>query len=243
MNISEDYKEFVNKTISNCKETIGPDLHSIYLCGSIPKGTAKKNFSDADFTMVLNEEPDNIEEKVSGIKSSLLNRFNFIPKIDLLYVTVDKVLTNPYEWGFWITIISRCIYGDDLKCRLPEINPNRDLVLALNEDTSETFVNLTEKFIESGYKDLRLKKKLSRRVLIALYTFIYPYERVWIDDIYHIYKKVLLHYPQYDNLVTYFFNTYKDPSIDQKEFLKRLKKARYIISSKLEELSITNRMI
>ena len=55
--ISERYRPFVDLFVSEINRALGPRLHSIYMCGSIPKGEARPLASDADFTLVLRENP------------------------------------------------------------------------------------------------------------------------------------------------------------------------------------------
>lgn len=236
MNISHEYKTFVDEVISLSIKTLGSELHSIYICGSIPKGTARMNYSDADFTLVIYNDSEDILRIVEENKKYLLEQYSFIPKIDMLTVSVKKVLTYPYEWGFWISIISECIYGDDLKESLPDIIPNADLIFALNEDTNETFDRLIKQYKESDFKDERVIKKITRRVLIALYTFIYPMEKVWIDEVSQLFLLLKSYFPQYRDHLEYIYNSYQNPLVESENFLQVIIQVRRIINQQLDEI-------
>ena len=54
LNIQSEYMEFVEKYKTSIITEFKDKIHSIYMCGSIPKGLAKPYKSDADFTIVGN---------------------------------------------------------------------------------------------------------------------------------------------------------------------------------------------
>lgn len=56
INIQSEYKPFVEEYTAGLLSEFSGKIHSIYMCGSIPKGTAKPFESDADFTMYAKDQ-------------------------------------------------------------------------------------------------------------------------------------------------------------------------------------------
>ncbi|GAK40934.1 hypothetical protein TCA2_3425 [Paenibacillus sp. TCA20] len=98
--IQSEYKDFVDKYIDHILAEFKGKIHSIYMCGSIPKGTAKPFKSDADFTIVCENPTDIDYERLSNIKDRLLKEYPFITKIDTIICSIDDVLNKPNEWVF-----------------------------------------------------------------------------------------------------------------------------------------------
>jgi len=107
--IQNEYKDFVEKYVDNLLAEFKGKIHSIYMCGSIPKGIAKPFKSDADFTIVCVNPKDVDYKRLSTVKDRLLKEYPVVTKIDTTICSIDDVLSKPNEWGFWVKIIL-CLY-------------------------------------------------------------------------------------------------------------------------------------
>ncbi|CAM4355484.1 Nucleotidyltransferase domain-containing protein [Paenibacillus typhae] len=100
ISIQSEYKDLVDKYTNTILAEFKGKIHSIYMCGSIPKGTAKPFKSDADFTIVCVNPKDIEYERLSTIKDRLLEEYPVVTKIDTIICSIDDVLSKPNEWGF-----------------------------------------------------------------------------------------------------------------------------------------------
>lgn len=84
--------EFIKKIL---REVLGHNLHSIYIYGSVGRGNAIEGKSDIDFTVIVNNQPSDVENKnLEQGKELFLKTYNFIPKIDFAIALLDDVLSE-----------------------------------------------------------------------------------------------------------------------------------------------------
>lgn len=219
--IQNEYKDFVDKYIDNILIEFKGKIHSIYMCGSIPKGTAKPFKSDADFTIVCANPRDIDYERLSNIKDRMLEEYPLVTKIDTIICSMDDVLSNPNDWGFWIKIICVCIYGDDVGEKVPPIVISPEFIIDLNRETKKEVDRVHSSL--SNVSDSTLKtryiKGYSKRLIRALYSLVLEDTGVWQDDIIMM-KNAILNYCEIDpTLVDYLYACYLDSHVLVEEFL------------------------
>lgn len=117
--IQSEYKDLVDKYIDHILNEFKGKIHSIYMCGSIPKGTAKPFKSDADFTIVCANPQDIDYERLSNIKDRLLEEYPFVTKMDTIICSIDDVLSRPNEWGFGLRSFVFAYMGRTLVKKYP----------------------------------------------------------------------------------------------------------------------------
>ncbi len=221
--IQSEYKDFVDKYIDHILTEFKGKIHSIYMCGSIPKGTAKPFQSDADFTIVCVNPKDIDYERLSTIKDRLLEEYPILTKIDTIICSIDDVLNKPNEWGFWVKIICVCVYGDDIGEKVPPILISPGFILDLNTETKEE-VERVHRSLLSNASDNSLKtryiKGYSKRLIRALYSLVLEDTGVWHDDIVTM-KNAILNYCEIDSaLVDYLYACYLDSHVRVEEFVE-----------------------
>ena len=221
INIQSEYKTFVEKYTASLLSEFSGKIHSIYMCGSIPKGTAEPFKSDADFT-ILCENPEDIDyDRVSFLKDQIIEAYPFVTKIDTIICSMDKVLGMPNEWGFWIKIICVCIYGIDIGEEVPPIHISPEFILDLNNDTEEE-LDRVRSFLYNASDDTmksRYIKGYSKRLIRALYSLVLRDTGVWQDDI-SMMKNAILTYCEIDPfLINYLYDCYLDSNATVEEFI------------------------
>ncbi len=220
--IQSEYKDFVDKYIDCILTEFKGKIHSIYMCGSIPKGTAIPFKSDADFTIVCVNPKDIDYERLSTIKGRLLEEYPILTKIDTIICSIDDILSKPNEWGFWVKIICVCVYGHDVGEKVPPIIISPEFILDLNTETKEE-VDRVRRDLLSNASNSTLKtryiKGYSKRLIRALYSLVLEDTGVWQDDIIMM-KNAILNYCEIDStLVDYLYACYLDSNVLVEEFL------------------------
>lgn len=210
--IQSEYKDLVDKYIENILTEFKGKIHSIYMCGSIPKGTAKPFKSDADFTIVCVNPKDIDYERLSNIKYRLLEEYPVLTKIDTTICSIDDVLSKPNEWGFWVKIICVCMYGDDIGEKVPPIIISPEFILDLNTETKEEVGRVRRSLSTASDHTMKTRyiKGYSKRLIRALYSLVLVDTGVWQDDIIEM-KNAILNYCEIDSgLVDYLYACYLD---------------------------------
>lgn len=219
--IQSEYKDFVDKYIDNILTEFKGKIHSIYMCGSIPKGTATPFKSDADFTIVCVDPKDIDYERLSKIKDRLLEEYPVLTKIDTIICSMDDVLSKPNEWGFWVKIICVCVYGQDVGEQVPPIIISPKFILDLNTDTKEEVNRIHHSLSNAGDHTMKMRylKGYSKRLIRALYSLVLEDTGVWEDDMFKM-KNAILDYCEIDSaLVDYLYACYLDSHVYVEEFL------------------------
>lgn len=220
--IQSEYKDFVDTYVDNILTEFKDKIHSIYMCGSIPKGTATPFKSDADFTIVC-EDPHDIDyERLSKIKDRLLEEYPVVTKIDTIICSLDDVLSKPNEWGFWVKIICVCVYGQDIGEQVPPIIISPAFIVDLNTDTKEEIDRIHHSLSNASDHTMQMRyiKGYSKRLLRALYSLVLEDTGVWEDDMVKM-KDAILDYCEIGSaLVDYLYACYLDSNVGVEEFLR-----------------------
>ncbi|PQP80741.1 nucleotidyltransferase [Paenibacillus sp. PCH8] len=220
--IQSEYKDLVDKYIDNIVTEFKGKVHSIYMCGSIPKGTAKPFKSDADFTIVCVNPKDIDYERLSNIKDRLLEEYPVVTKIDTTICSMDDVLSKPNEWGFWVKIICVCMYGDDVSEEVPPIIISPEFILDLNTETKEEVDRVHRLLSNASDNTMKTRyiKGYSKRLIRALYSLVLEDTGVWEDEIIKM-KDAIVNYCSIDGaLVEYLYACYLDSDVSVEEFLE-----------------------
>jgi len=240
--IQTEYKDFVDKYINTLITEFNGKIHSIYMCGSIPKGTAKPFKSDADFTIVCANPKEIDHERLSNIKDRLLEEYPVVTKIDTIICSIDDVLSKPNEWGFWVKIICICLYGHDIGEKVPEIIISPQFILDLNTDTKEE-VNRIHNLLSTA-SDHAMKaryiKGYSKRLIRALYSLILEDTGVWQDDMIKM-KNAIINYCEIDSaLIDYLYGCYLDSHVPVEDFLEIADQVYHYVENALNTMASSN---
>ena len=243
--IQNEYKAFVEEYIAGLLSEFGEKIHSIYMCGSIPKGTAKPFMSDADFT-ILCESPEEIDyDKVSLLKDKVLEAYPIVTKIDTVICSLEEVRSKPNEWGFWIKIICACVFGTDVGEEVPQIHISPQFILDLNSDTEEA-VERVRSALSSADNDTlkaRYTRGYAKRLIRALYSLVLQDTGVWEDELSKM-KRAILDYSDIDSTrVNYLYERYLDGIGNIDEFLANADEVYRYIESSLSVLAVTRESI
>lgn len=238
--IKNEYKAFVDQFHERLSKAIGQNLHSLYICGSIPKGKAEPYKSDADFTIVCNTLNHKINmDVVNKIKSDLLIEYPFITKIDTTFISVNDVKTKALEWGFWLKVICYCIHGKDLGEEVGPLKADSALIVSLLSEFKEVITRLNLKLNKTTDKD-ELNKTIraySKRLIRSLYTLILEDVQEWQDDILDMKNALGIYMSDKKELIDFLYNYYREPQSDKVAFQTCADQASHIIYKRLEVLS------
>jgi predicted nucleotidyltransferase len=122
--------------IQEIRERLGDKLHSVYLRGSLARGTAVHGIADLDMLVVYEPMGD---QKVDWtwrkpLNQKLIERFTFCKELDINFLNRPILLAAPVgaAYRFMLKTQSICILGDDVIPSLPQFKPDRTVMFSYN---------------------------------------------------------------------------------------------------------------
>ncbi|MFF7443655.1 nucleotidyltransferase [Streptomyces sp. NPDC008122] len=160
----------------------GPErLHSAYLYGSVPRGTAVAGVSDLDVQLALYEEPTEADRAAARETEAALDRD--LPQIDgagILLSSTGTLLSERerHDLGFFVACLCTPLLGPDLGAELPPYRPTSLLARETNGDLS---------LLLPGWRartgDRTLGRRVGRRLVRTGFTLVMPRWGGWTSDL------------------------------------------------------------
>jgi hypothetical protein len=118
-----------------------PDrLHSAYLYGSVPRGTAVPGTSDLDLLLALHDEPaDGDRVTARRLEGELDARFPQVNGTGILLHSAAALLSGEerHDLGWFVACLCTPLAGEDLAVRLPRYRPTSLLARETNGDLGD----------------------------------------------------------------------------------------------------------
>ncbi|TFE48174.1 nucleotidyltransferase [Streptomyces sp. ICN441] len=163
-------------------------LHSAYLYGSVPRGTAIPGVSDLDLQLALHDEPTEADRADAGTIEAALDRaFPQIDGVGILLAGTRVLLSDieRHDGGFFIACLCTPLLGPDLAEELPRYRPTALLARETNGDLAQVLPRWRTKAAEAtGEADRRtLSRLVGRRIVRTGFTLIMPRWGGWTSDL------------------------------------------------------------
>jgi uncharacterized protein len=155
--IAAAFWPLVDAVVAAYVRHVGDALHSIYITGSVARGTAIAGQSDLDTFAVLGDEVDPLlilQGWMDDAEQAIGAQFaGVISHVQLDLMPPDAVADQPEDFAIGAFIIrthSACVWGPDLAPELPDYNLNDPLVrLAIaNDDLVQIGPDIAEAIAE-----------------------------------------------------------------------------------------------
>lgn len=199
MYIQSIFRPVIDEVIVLLKKQFGEVLHSIYVYGSIGRGTAVARKSDLDVTVIVREpvQVDDLKKETQD----LLERHPEIIKVDYDIGILEEVLSpeNLDEWGFWIRHVCLCMEGFDLSDQFPDMKPNERISRALNRDLSVQ-LRIADEKLDAGEMTQAEKRSLVKRMIRGAYLNINVKDQSFVSTIEDSLFILRLYFPE-DKLI------------------------------------------
>jgi hypothetical protein len=163
-------------------------LHSAYLYGSIPRGTAVPGVSDLDVLLALRHEPAPADQAAAtDLEHALDARFPQINGAGILLYSTATLLSEleRYDLGWFAACLCTPLLGDDLGRQLPRYRPSSRLARETNGDLDDALA-LWRRQLGGASTDagrVRLSRRISRRLIRTGFTLVMPRWGGWTSDL------------------------------------------------------------
>lgn len=166
-----------------------PLLHSAYLYGSIPRGTAREGASDLDLLLALHREPD--AEDAAGareLERGLDEDFDQIDGVGALLSSARTLLSEQerHDGGWFVACLCTPLIGPDLAEQLPRYRPTSLLARETNGDLAPALERWRSRAADPALTDDGLRvlvRGASRKVVRTGFTLAMPRWQGWTSDL------------------------------------------------------------
>lgn len=163
-------------------------LHSAYLYGSIPRGSAIPGVSDLDLLLALREEPTAADRAAAdAVGRSLDAGFDRIDGVGVLVHGAETVLSEleRHDLGFFIACLCTPLLGEDLARELPRYRPTVLLARELNGDLPLALPRWHRRAAQAmtDSERLRFSRGVARRLVRTAFTLVMPRWGGWTSDL------------------------------------------------------------
>ncbi|WP_030989801.1 nucleotidyltransferase [Streptomyces sp. NRRL S-1813] len=201
--VSAPFAPVVAELGARIRERFGPDrLHSSYLFGSVPRGTAVPGVSDLDALLALRDEPTDADRAVvHAVEQGLDAAFPQINGVGILLFGVDRLRSERerYDHGWFVACLCTPLSGRDLAAELPRYRPTSLLARETNGDLIHSLPGLREKATAATTEAerIRLTRGVARRLVRTGLTLVMPRWGGWTSDLAESAEVFGRYYPAY----------------------------------------------
>ncbi|GAA2244634.1 nucleotidyltransferase domain-containing protein [Kitasatospora cystarginea] len=191
--VPDAFAPVVEAARTRIADSFGPSLlHSAYLYGSIPRGTAVPGVCDLDLLLALRREPTADDRAAAAdVLAALDAEFPQIMGGGVLLFSEPVLLSEleRYDLGWFLACLCTPLLGEDLAARLPRYRPSSLLARETNGDLAAAIPRWRERLAEAvaaeGSEDeLRaLGRSVSRRLVRTGFTLVMPRWGGWTSDL------------------------------------------------------------
>lgn len=182
-------------------DLFGARLHSAYLYGSIPRGTARVGRSDLDLLVVLHEEPADADRACGRALDEALDKE--FPQIDgggTLLVGHARVLSEleRHDLGWFLACLCTPLLGEDLAVHLPRYRPDSLLARETNGDLALLLPRWRDRVSSADDSEEArrpLVRFMSRRLVRTAFTLVMPRWNGWTSDLHEMAEAFGAYYP------------------------------------------------
>ncbi|GLZ43439.1 nucleotidyltransferase [Actinokineospora sp. NBRC 105648] len=160
-------------------------LHSAYLYGSIPRGTAVPGVSDLDVQLALHDEPTKADRATATVIETALDQaFPEISGAGILLSSTRTLLgTGTEDGGFWVACLCTPLLGPDLAEQLPRYRPTSRLAREINGDLGLLLPGWRTRAAAAHTNLKALSRSVSRHLVRTGFTLVMPRWGGWTSDL------------------------------------------------------------
>ncbi|MGC9543557.1 nucleotidyltransferase domain-containing protein [Streptomyces sp. UG1] len=202
--VPRGFRHIVAAARDRLPAVFGARLHSAYLYGSIPRGTARVGRSDLDLLVVLHEEPGAEDRaRARALDAALDEEFREIDGAGTLLESRARVLSEleRHDLGWFVACLCTPLLGEDLARQLPRYRPDSLLARETNGDLALLLPRWRTRIADADVADdadrarRRLVRFMSRRLVRTGFTLVMPRWNGWTSDLNDMAEAFGTYYP------------------------------------------------
>ncbi|MFB6520786.1 nucleotidyltransferase domain-containing protein [Streptomyces sp. NPDC056401] len=199
--VQAEFRGLVAAARERIAEAYGRRLHSAYLYGSVPRGTARPGRSDLDLLIALHHAPgEEDRDTTEALAHGLDEEFAEIDGVGILLYGKDRLLSEQerYDLGWFLACLCTPLLGADLAEHLPRYRPDGLLARETNGDLAELLPRVRERIREAATPEeyRKLCRGVSRHLVRTGFTLVMPRWGGWTSDLTESAEVFAHYYPE-----------------------------------------------
>lgn len=161
-----------------------PGLHSVYLYGSLPRGTARPGVSDLDGQVLLDREPTQGDHEVRrAIETELARAYPAVDGVGILLDPRAEMLdpANRHDHGFHLRVLCAPVWGPDAGAEVAPHRPDLDLARGVQGQWRAVLERLRREGAAPGSPRV-YSRAVGRRLARIAFTWVMPRWAAWTSD-------------------------------------------------------------
>ncbi|WP_233157340.1 MULTISPECIES: nucleotidyltransferase domain-containing protein [Amycolatopsis] len=193
-------------------------LHSAYLYGSVPRGTALPGTSDLDALLAFHDEPTDADRREAGRIEDALDRE--FPQINGAGIQLDSARTllsdaERHDGGFFVACLCTPLLGRHLAEHLPRYRPTSVLARETNGDLGALLPDWRKRAAEVTDRERQtLSRTVARRIVRTGFTLVMPRWGGWTSDLARSAELFGHYYPDRRQQMRTAARTAREPTAD-----------------------------
>ena len=177
------FKNVLDESIRSLVEALGKDLHSIYLYGSVGRGTATFGESDLDLSVIVYSKLSiEVKEKLEQIEEQVSKRNDAISKLEFDIGTFDEaMIRNEFAWQFFLKHLCCCVWGEDLRGRIAPYKPSLKIGLEMNKDIGVRLTKTRKCLTDTNFRTQG--RAIAKKILRTHYSILSERDNSWYESL------------------------------------------------------------
>ena len=186
------------------------DLVSIYLRGSVARGTAIDNISDIDIFVITSTDISSvIRDQIYKLGNRINEAYPYVTRVDIAFYNRNFILVAKEK--VLIKYRSILLYGENLSINIPLLKPGLDTSLTLSNLANDLDKIRVSKFHDD--EDIRLSCRwLAKKIVRSGLEIVAKNELVYTRDLYKCWESFSKHFPGHKNKMYQVLNLAINPS-------------------------------
>lgn len=198
--IVSPWSDAVNSMIGCYQNHYGESLHSVYVRGSVPQGTAVEFLSDIDTIALIEASDEQVHHSWRGpFLEELKKTYPFATDFELEPLPKTNVLEsdNYFTDRFLLKNTAVCVFGDDVIPKIPEFAPTKEVAKQLHGFYEKDLMNVIQKVQNNtAQKTDSLCTWIMKRTVRTGFAIVMEAEKAYTRDLYPCYRIFSKHYPE-----------------------------------------------
>lgn len=218
--IQPAWNEVLELLVVLCKEKFGSNLNSIYVRGSVAKGTAIKNISDVDLLILLKDRHVNLDFEKEQVQ--VRTQYPFVTGVEFSVYECNS-LSQLRGLRRMIKTQSIHIFGEDVEKQIEGFKIGVDMYAHMYEIADDI------QKIQMYFAEVRSKEEIEKactwimkRLLRTGFELVMTDVKKYTRDLYLCYEAFSKYYPMHEQTMKKVLWLAINPTVDKNVVLKIL---------------------
>lgn len=178
--IDPPWDKAVTAVIDIYKKHLGDEVRSVYIDGSVVRGTATPYKSDLDSSCVTYSDSKYLDLSwMKEARQEFKQKFPFADKVELTVYSLQEVLEQKHHARMILKTLAKCVYGENIQGQLPDVFPDTHLAWAVTRNFGKFLDLAIERINEHNNPEVTRWncRWMSKRIVRAGFALVMPQEK------------------------------------------------------------------